>query len=186
MKMIIGLAASLLLIQPLLAQAGEADDMKKAVFAGTGGVADAMQAGVAELLLQRGWQANAKGQLNQAKCGAVPHKTDVVDLNGDGVKEVMLMVGNECTSGKIGQTMYLFNQAADGKVQRQLGFSASGYKVLTAKTQGAWPDLLFLGTGECQPVWRHGADSGRYNFNHLYEAKPQACMVGQMQVHGNN
>jgi hypothetical protein len=95
-------------------------------------------------------------------------------------------VGNECSSGKIGQTVYLFDQLADGKVQRQLGFSASGYKVLPAKAEGAWPDLLFLGTGECQPVWRHRADSGRYNFNHLYEAKPQACMVGQMQVHGNN
>jgi hypothetical protein len=116
----------------------------------------------------------------------VPHKTQVIDLNADGVKEVMLLVGNECSSGKIGQTVYLFDQLADGKVQRQLGFSASGYKVLPAKTQGAWPDLLFLGTGECQPVWRHRADSGRYNFNHLYEAKPQACMVGQMQVHGNN
>lgn len=183
MKQIMGLAVTLLLTSPLLAQAAEADDMKKAVFAGTSGVTDAMQNGVAELLLQRGWQTNAQGQLAQAKCGAVPHKTEVIDLNGDGTKEVMLMLGNECSSGKIGQTVYLFNQAADGKVQRQLGFSAGGYKVLKAKTAGAWPDLLFLGTGECQPIWRHQAGSGRYNFNHLYEAKPQACSVGQMQIH---
>jgi hypothetical protein len=186
MKTIIGLVASALLSSSLLVQAAEVDMMKKAVFAGTSGISDSMQTSIADLLLQRKWQANAKGQLMEAKCGVVPHKTQVIDLNADGVKEVMLLVGNECSSGKIGQTVYLFDQLADGKVQRQLGFSASGYKVLPAKTQGAWPDLLFLGTGECQPVWRHRADSGRYNFNHLYEAKPQACMVGQMQVHGNN
>jgi hypothetical protein len=186
MKTIIGLVASVLLSSPLLVQAAEVDMMKKAVFAGTSGISDSMQTSIADLLLQRKWQANAKGQLMEAKCGVVPHKTQVIDLNADGVKEVMLLVGNECSSGKIGQTVYLFDQLADGKVQRQLGFSASGYKVLTAKAEGAWPDLLFLGTGECQPVWRHRADSGRYNFNHLYEAKPQACMVGQMQVHGNN
>lgn len=185
MKQIMGLAVTLLLASPLLVQAAEVDAMKKAVFAGTSGVADTLQTGVAELLLQRNWQANAKGQLTEAKCGVVPHKTEVLDLNGDGKKEVMLMVGNECSSGKIGQSIYLFNQLADGKAQRQLGFSATGYKVLTAKTEGAWPDLLFLGTGECQPVWRHQAASGRYNFNHLFEAKPQACSVGQMQIHDN-
>ncbi len=183
MKQIIGMAVTLLLTSPLLAQAADADTMKKAVFAGTSGVADSLQTGVAELLLQRGWQANAKGQMTDAKCGVVPHKTEVLDLNGDGKKEVMLLVGNECSSGKIGQSVYLFTQSDDGKVQRQLGFSASGYKPLKAKTEGAWPDLLFLGTGECQPVWRHQAASGRYNFHHLYEAKPQACSVGQMQIH---
>jgi hypothetical protein len=183
MKRMIGLTASLLLASPLFANATEVGLMKKAVFSGTSGIADSMQTSIADLLLQRGWQANVQGQLTQVKCGVVPHKTEVVDLNGDGANEVMLMVGNECASGKIGQTVYLFNQVADGKVQRQLGFSASGYKVLKAKTVGAWPDLLFLGTGECQPIWRYQAASGRYNFNHLYEAKPQACMVGQMQVH---
>ncbi len=183
MKTMIGLTSVLLMSSPLLAQASEVDVMKKAVFAGTTGVADAMQTGVAELLLQRKWQANAQGQLSEAKCGVVPYKTDVVDLNGDGNKEVMLLVGNECSSGKIGQTLYLFNQASDGKVQRQLGFSASGYRVLKPKSEGAWPDLLFFGTGDCQPVWRYQQATGRYNFNHLYEAKPQACMVGQMQVH---
>lgn len=183
MKTIIGLTTVLFMSSPLLAQAAEVDVMKKAVFAGTSGVSDAMQAGVAELLLQRKWQVNAQGKLSEAKCGVVPHKTQVIDLNGDGSKEVMLMLGNECTSGKIGQTVYLFDQAADGKVQRQLGFSAAGYQVLKPKTTGAWPDLLFLGTGDCQPIWRHQAASGRYNFNHLYEAKPQACSVGQMQIH---
>jgi len=185
MKTVIGLATSLLLASPLLANAAEVDVMKKAIFAGTSGISDNMQTSIADLLLQRKWQVNAKGQLMEAKCGVVPHKTEVVDLNADGVKEVMLLVGNECSSGKIGQTVYLFNQLADGNVQRQLGFSASGYKVLKAKTGGAWSDLLFLGTGDCQPIWRYQASSGRYNFNHLYEAKPQACMVGQMQVHGN-
>ncbi|MBD3767493.1 MAG: hypothetical protein IE928_05990 [Gammaproteobacteria bacterium] len=186
MKTIIALATSLLVSSPVFVQAAAMDDVKKAIFAGTSGIADNMQGKVAELLSQRGWQANAQGELMQGQCGVVPHKTEVLDLNGDGKKEVILMVGNECSSGKIGQQVYLFSQSADGKVERQLGFSASGYRVLKAKAEGAWPDLLFLGTGECQPVWRHQAASGRYTFNHLYEAKPQACKVGQMQVHGNN
>jgi hypothetical protein len=185
MKSTIGLVMSLLFTSPLWAQAAEVDVMKKAVFAGTSGISDAMQIGVSELLLQRKWQANSQGKLIDAQCGLVPHKTQVVDLNNDGKKEVMLLVGNECSSGKIGQTIYLFSQSVDGKVQRQLGFSAIGYQVLKAKSEGAWPDLLFFGTGECQPVWRHQAGSDRYNFNHLYEAKPQACMVGQMKIHGD-
>lgn len=183
MKTVIGLGVLMLLAQTAVAETAEVSAVKKAVFSGISGISDSMQIGVGELLVQKQWRANNAGKLMDAKCGVVPHKTEVLDLNADGVKEVMLLVGNECSSGKIGQTVYLFTQAADGSVQRQLGFSASGYKVLKAKTEGAWPDLLFLGTGECQPIWRHQPGSGRYNFNHLYEAKPQACMVGQMKIH---
>lgn len=130
-----------------------------------------MQASIAAQLVQKGWQVQ-NNQMADAKCGVVPQQLDVVDLNADGKPEVMLLVGNACTSGKIGHTIYLFTQQPDGSAQRQLGFSAAGYKVLPQKGND-WSGLLFLGTGDCQPVWANV--KGRYNFHHLYEASKDAC-----------
>jgi hypothetical protein len=147
--------------------------VQQVVFAGTHGVPDAMQQAIAAQLVQKHWQTK-DGKLATERCGVAAHKTDVLDLNADGKAEVMLLLGNACTSGKIGSTIYLFTPEADGKVQRQLGFSTTGYQI--QKRDGTpWADLLFTGTGDCQPIWTN--QNGRYNFERLVEAKAGACSV---------
>jgi hypothetical protein len=158
----------------------DAESLQQVLFKGVAGVPTAMQKSIAEQLVAKSWQVQS-GQIAEARCGVVPHQVDVLDLNKDGQTEVMLLLGNACTSGKIGTTVYLFTQEANGRVQRHLGFSATGYKAY-ARDGEAWPDLLFTGTGDCQPVWRY--KGGRYNFNHLYEAKPGACYVPQSDNFG--
>lgn len=159
----------------------EVKTMSSVVFAQLTGLSDVFKQSVSEQLLAKKWQAK-DGKLVDAKCGTVPHKTELTDLNHDGINEVMLLLGNECTSGKIGGTIYLFTPEANNKVQRQLGFSATGFK-LYKRDDEAWDDLLFTGTGDCQPVWRN--KGGRYNFSHLYEAKPNACSVPSGHAGGN-
>jgi hypothetical protein len=161
------------------AQAG--DDLVQAIFASTQGVSAGMQAGIAQQLAKKGYVAQA-GQVATAKCGVVPIKNEIKDLNGDGLAEVLMLIGNACTSGTIGSTMYLFTQEADGSVQRHFGFSASGYEFFPSKKPNpagddAWPAVLVKGTGDCQPVW--GYHGGRYGFDHLYENKKGACYVPQ-------
>lgn len=157
------------------------EDLANVLFANTQGVSASMQTSIAQQLAKKGYVAQA-GQVATAKCGVVPVKTEVKDLNGDGQAEVLMLIGNACTSGTIGSTMYLFTQETDGKVQRHFGFSATGYEFFPSKKPNpsgddAWPAVLVKGTGDCQPVW--GYHGGRYGFNHLYESKKGACYVPQ-------
>ena len=174
MKIRLSLTAFILAMTSLSVQADTTSDvsaMSAVVFAQTTGLTDAFKLSVSEQLVAKKWQIK-DGKLADATCGVVPHTATVVDLNRDGKNEVILLLGNECTSGKIGSTIYLFTPEADNRIQRQLGFSAAGYK--TYQRQGEpWADLVFMGNGDCQPVWHN--KNGRYNFHHLYEAKPGAC-----------
>jgi hypothetical protein len=183
MKQRLSLAAFIFMVTSLSAQADTTSDvnaMSAVVFAQTTGLNDAFKQAVSEQLVAKKWQVKA-GKVADARCGVIPHATTLTDLNHDGKKEVIVLLGNECTSGKIGGTVYLFTLEADNKVQRQLGFSATGFKAY--KREGsAWDDLLFTGTGDCQPVWRN--KDGRYNFSHLYEVKPNACSVPSSHVGG--
>ncbi len=180
----LGFVCTCLVSQAAKAEGDQTQAMQALLFSDTGSrVPAVMQASIAAQLVQKGWQVQ-NNKMTDAKCGVVPQQLDVVDLNADGKPEVMLLVGNACTSGKIGHTIYLFTQQADGSVQRQLGFSAAGYKVLPQKGND-WAGLLFLGTGDCQPVWANV--NGRYNFHHLYEASKDACKVpaGMSLHHGD-
>jgi hypothetical protein len=182
----IGLKSAVLLfaMSSLSAHANSVNDvnaMSSVVFAQVKGLPDGFKQAISEQLLAKKWQVK-EGKLADAKCGVVPHATSLVDLNHDGVNEVILLLGNECTSGKIGGTIYLFSPEAENKVQRQLGFSATGFKAYKREGE-VWDDLLFTGTGDCQPVWRN--KGGRYNFSHLFEAKPNACSVPSGHASGN-
>jgi len=176
MKTGLSAAALLLAMSSVSVHADSATDIKSMsaiVFAQVGGLSEGVKQSISEQLLAKKWLVQS-GKLADATCGAVPHTATLTDLNHDGIKEVILLLGNECTSGKVGGTIYLFTPESDGKVQRQLGFSATGFKAYKREGE-VWDDLLFTGTGDCQPVWRN--KGGRYNFNHLYEAKPNACSV---------
>ena len=184
MKIGLSALALLLAMMSLSAQADTTSDVKgvsAVVFAKTTGLSDAFKQAVSEQIIAKKWQVK-DGKLADAKCGVVPHTTTLTDLNHDGKSEVILLLGNECTSGKIGGTVYLFTPESDGKVQRHLGFSATGFKPYKRDGE-VWDDLLFTGTGDCQPVWRN--KGGRYNFSHLHEAKPNACSVPSGHAGGN-
>lgn len=176
MKLSVQFAVLTCLVASSVTFAGTAEEvgaMSAVVFDVSANVSEAFKQAISEQLVAKKWQVK-EGQLADAKCGVVPHTTTLTDLNHDGKNEVMLLLGNECTSGKIGGTIYLFTPEADNKVQRQLGFSATGYQV--NQRQGAvWADLIFTGTGDCQPVWYN--KDGRYNFHHLYEVTPGACSL---------
>jgi len=156
------------------------EDVAKLVFAGTQGMPMPVQYAVADQLVKKGFSVE-QGKIVSGKCGKVSVLTEVKDLNADGKHEAIVVIGNECTSGKIGATLYLFTQEADGSVQRHFGFSASGYQLLAAKND-PWPAVLVQGTGGCQPVWRY--KNGRYAFNNLYEDRKGACAVPESGGHG--
>ena len=154
--------------------------LAKVVFSGTQGMPMPVQQAIADQLIKKGFSV-AQGGVVSGKCGKVEVKTEVKDLNADGKQEAMMLIGNACTSGTIGATLYLFTQEADGSVQRHFGFSASGYQFLAAKND-PWPAILVQGTGGCQPVWRY--KNGRYAFNNLFEASKGACAVPESGGHG--
>jgi hypothetical protein len=150
------------------------------LFSNTQGMPVPIQQMIADNLAQKGYMV-VKDQITTEKCGIVKVKTEVNDINHDGKQEAVILIGNECTSGKIGATLYLFTQEADGSLQRHFGFSASDYQILPAKDD-PWPAFLIKGTGDCQPIWRN--KSGRYAFNSLYESKQGGCAVPQSGNHG--
>lgn len=163
-----------------LAQAAPLDEMTNVLFSGNKAISTQMQQQIAQDLQNKGFMLN-KGQVATEKCGVVPVKTEIKDINADGRSEVLMLIGNACTSGTIGATLYLFTQEADNRVQRHFGFSASGYELLPAKND-PWPAVLVKGTGNCQPVWRY--KGGRYAFNNLYETEKGGCYVPQSDNFG--
>lgn len=85
-------------------------------------------------------------------CGEIAHNTQVLDLNSDGVPEVLVTAGNGCTSGHIGASVFLFVKNAEGRYTQQLGFPGAGVTPLPTRTRG-WQDLRIGTTGFCEPVW---------------------------------
>jgi hypothetical protein len=163
-----------------VAQATPLDEMTKALFADNKSISLQMQQQIAQDLQNKGFMLS-QGQIATEKCGVVPVNTEIKDLNADGQSEVLMLIGNACTSGVIGSTLYLFTQEADQRVQRHFGFSASGYELLPTKND-AWPAFLVKGTGNCQPVWKY--KSGRYGFSNLYESEKGGCYVPQSDKFG--
>jgi hypothetical protein len=85
-------------------------------------------------------------------CGEIAHETQVLDLNGDGVPEVLVIAGNGCTSGHTGSSVFLFVKDAQGRYTQQLGFPGASVTPLPRRRQG-WPDLRIGTAGFCEPVW---------------------------------
>jgi hypothetical protein len=84
---------------------------------------------------------------------AVDPQVDTVDLNGDGVPEVFVLVGNSLCYGMAGAKLSLLIKDEWGRWQSNLGFSAGGYKLLGTKNKG-YPDIEIGGPGMCVPTWR--------------------------------
>jgi hypothetical protein len=80
-------------------------------------------------------------------------QVDVVDLNGDGQPEVFVLANDSICYGIAGGELTLLIKDKHGHWQSNLGFSAGGYKLLSAKNKG-YPDIEIGGPGFCFPVWR--------------------------------
>jgi hypothetical protein len=94
-----------------------------------------------------------KGFIDQAcgqPAGAI---VEYRDMNADGRQEVLVIFGNDCTSGMAGSSALLLIRDAGGKLQPNLGFPAASADPLPEKNLG-YPDLLIGGPGFCFPVWR--------------------------------
>lgn len=75
------------------------------------------------------------------------------DMNSDGRQEVLVIFGNDCTSGMAGSSAVLLIRDAGGKLQPNLGFPAASADPMKESNLG-YPDLLIGGPGFCFPVWQ--------------------------------
>ncbi|MGD9946335.1 MAG: hypothetical protein AB7S98_24200 [Burkholderiaceae bacterium] len=100
-------------------------------------------------------EQKAKGQKEQwlNGCGhPVEPELNLVDLNGDGFPEVFISDDDACYGG-VGAMLTLMIRDRSGRWRVNLGFPASGYRVLRTAQHG-YPDIEIEGPGACYPVWR--------------------------------
>jgi hypothetical protein len=75
------------------------------------------------------------------------------DLNADGIWEVFVQLGNTCTSGMAGTSVWVFIRDSGGSYRRNLGFPGIIARVGPATSRG-FADLLIGGPGFCFAVWQ--------------------------------
>ncbi|MBI2307899.1 MAG: hypothetical protein HYU78_11420 [Rhodocyclales bacterium] len=92
------------------------------------------------------------GKLINACDEIVQPELEAVDLNSDGQPEVFVTVLGSCQGGAAGAELSLLIKSK-GHWKVNLGFPASGYKLLTTRNKG-FPDIEIEGPGFCFPVWR--------------------------------
>jgi hypothetical protein len=95
----------------------------------------------------------------------------VLDLNGDGLPEVVLSEGGTFCYGNTGQAFWVLGRQADGRWK--LITQSTGIPEFL-KTQGAqgWPDISVGGPGFCFPVARW---NGREYKHQRWEYEGKAC-----------
>ncbi|MBN9426015.1 MAG: hypothetical protein J0H09_05860 [Burkholderiales bacterium] len=103
-------------------------------------------------LLQAAGMKEQKGQWLNGCGHRVEPELDVVDLNDDGRAEVFITDDDACY-GSVGSMLTLMIRDRSGRWRVNLGFPASGYRVLKTGQHG-YPDIEIEGPGACFPVWR--------------------------------
>jgi hypothetical protein len=83
------------------------------------------------------------------------------DWNHDGKTEVLILFGNDCTSGMAGSSAVLLIRGPKGGYSTNLGFPAGAVDTLPTRNLG-YPDLLIGGPGFCFPVWRWNGKEYEY------------------------
>ena len=95
------------------------------------------------------------------------------DWNKDGIKEVLVIFGNSCTSGMAGSSVALFiKHSASAGYSTNLGFPGASADSQSTSNLG-YPDLLVGGPGFCFPVWRW--DGKEYQFLESVPQSPGGC-----------
>ncbi|MBD2745715.1 hypothetical protein IC232_03300 [Microvirga sp. BT688] len=133
--------------------------------------------------------AEREAALKVAKAGAVDSyvqcgkeinnpvvfETETMDLNADGVEEVMVTAshkngGTGCFS-HLGMTKTLMIRNRKGEWIENLGFGAQGINALPDRSNG-YQDLEIDSAGDCRPVWRHNATE-----YHIYKQCQRSKLV---------
>lgn len=96
---------------------------------------------------------DGKGFTDQVCGQPAGARVEFRDMNSDGRQEVLVIFGNDCTSGMAGSSALLLVRDAGGKLQPNLGFPAASADPMPDSNLG-YPDLLIGGPGFCFPVWR--------------------------------
>ncbi|WP_262267093.1 MULTISPECIES: hypothetical protein [Microvirga] len=134
--------------------------------------------------------ADREAAIKAAKAGSVgryiecgiemgsPVELDVtpMDLNADGVEEVMITASHEnggaaCFS-HLGRNKTLMIRNRKGEWIANLGFDAEDIKPLPDRSNG-YQDLEVARAGDCRPVWRHNATE-----YHIYKQ----CQNGKLVI----
>ncbi|WP_114946504.1 hypothetical protein [Microvirga calopogonii] len=89
-----------------------------------------------------------------------------MDLNGDGVEEVMITARHEDGGagcfGRVGVSKTLMIKTKSGEWKANLGYLSDPITVMPEKS-GGFPDLELGGPGFCHPIWRwNGAEYDLY------------------------
>ena len=120
-----------------------------------------------------GFRAASNGySLEAPSCGPVNVNTQIVDLDGKGSQDVIVLGGSLCTSGVAGASAWLFIKDKAGRYQKSLGFPASSANVM-GTTHSGYHDLAFTVPGECISTWRWNGH--RYQFDKSLTQTGQAC-----------
>lgn len=83
--------------------------------------------------------------------------TEVRDLNGDGIDEVVAFSGSSGKSvcfGQSGRDVHLLIRDDAGRWQSSFGFDAHSLRYID-RTGSDWPDIEIGGPGFCFPIWRY-------------------------------
>ena len=95
------------------------------------------------------------------------------DWNKDGIKEVLVVYGNSCTSGMAGSSVVLFvKDSAAAGYSTNLGFPGASADPQPTSNLG-YPDLLIGLPGFCFPVWRWNGTA--YDFLESVPQSPGGC-----------
>jgi len=128
-----------------------------------------------------GLVAAVDGQIVDPYCGAVTPEIHWMDLDGDGVDEVVVDYGNSCTSGGAGRSVAVFRRGVD-LVPRTV-LHLPGLLVEVRPTTGsAFPELVIGGPGFCFGVWAWNGE--RYDHARNEPQAPGGCGSGQASSSG--
>lgn len=154
----------------LVASAAQAAPAAHAIlFKDAPGVAVADQKAIVKLL---GWKAGPGGTLTDPDCGEVGFETPrTLDV---GVPAVLVVGGNSCTSGHMGQSVHLFVKQGAGW-SRQLGFPGIDVVPRATRSRGL-ADLDIEVLGDCKPRWAWNGK--QYDYLCSTETRRRACAEG--------
>jgi hypothetical protein len=106
-------------------------------------------------------------------CGLpVDSEVELRDLNGDGVDEVLVVIGSTCLFGGTGAGTTLFVRDASGELQSNLGFGGIIVERIPAAPSD-FPDLRLAGMSDCHAIWRW--DGSRYEHLRNDPTRPGGC-----------
>lgn len=111
---------------------------------------------------------------NLPGCAGKPVRPSValIDMNLDGIPEVLVRAGNACTSGMTGATVWLVGRSPAGRWRAYLDVAAADFVLLESRVQG-WNELGLMGRSECLGVWQHSSD--RFVFSRTITPDGRPC-----------